>query len=454
MRSTITRGVAGLCVAAVVGLAGPAVASAANIAVLGDNSTDDFLTAQGHTTTLVTDAQVATPGFLSSFNELVITRDGSSFGGGLSPAAAAQVGAFAKRVVALNGDFADSLSNLGDPTDAAVGQIFANSANWASMGSGGVIGEFNGAVSLLGANADGFTPLGLLTGSAGPLTGDPSAFGSIDVAPAGTGHPVLTGVSLPVDPNSVEFGAQITGADSAQVLAKYTSNDNPAILARDLLAGCAPSVAADTPAGCWRMGEPSGTTMFDSSPNANNGTYLGGVALGAPGALSADPNTAATYDGINDTSRVPDSNTLDVGNSFSLEGWIKRSSTAKSQEMMNKGANGFQLVVMNAGSGNKVFLRKANVTTIAQSSTGVLADGQYHHIVATMNGAGTTAKIYVDGSDVTQAVAGGGVQVVQNTAFPLTFGGANSVPANYDEFAVYDNVLTAGQVLAHRAAGL
>jgi hypothetical protein len=40
------------------------------------------------------------------------------------------------------------------------------------------------------------------------------------------------------------------------------------------------AVLADTPAGYWRFGEPSGTVLTDSSPNLNNGTYLGGVALG------------------------------------------------------------------------------------------------------------------------------------------------------------------------------
>ena len=109
--------------------------------------------------------------------------------------------------------------------------------------------------------------------------------------------------------------------------------------------------------------------------NNNNGTYLGGVALGAIGIPGACPNTAATYDGVNDTGRVPDANSLDVGNSFTLEGWIKRSSTTKTHELFNKGTNGLQLVVMNAASLNRVLLRRAGVTAIAQSTVPVLADG-------------------------------------------------------------------------------
>lgn len=214
------------------------------------------------------------------------------------------------------------------------------------------------------------------------------------------------------------------------------------------------TVMAATPKGYWRFGEGSGTVQKDSSGNANDGTYLGGVALGQPGALVGDPDTASLYDGVNDTSRVPDANSLDVvTGGFSIEGWIKRTGDAKSQELMNKGGRGFQLSVMNAANGNKVFLRKANITTIAQSSVGIPADGAYHHIVATVNGPGSTAKIYVDGADVTQLLPAGNVQVIEDTAFPLTFGIAGGTAANFDEFAVYDQVLTPAEALAHYTAG-
>ena len=215
-------------------------------------------------------------------------------------------------------------------------------------------------------------------------------------------------------------------------------------------AGCAMSIPATVRVGCWRMGEPSGTAMLDSSGNANHGTYLGGVTLGQPGALVGDPNTAALYDGVNDFGRVPDSNTLDVGDSFTLEGWIKRSSTAKTHHLYNKGANGLHLVVMNQGAGSQVFLRKTNVTTIARSAGGVGA-GTWHHIVATKNGT-SSAKIYIDG--VLDTVAVSPAVTIANTAFPLTFGVADSTPAVYDEFALYDTALTAAEVAAHYNAGI
>jgi hypothetical protein len=189
--------------------------------------------------------------------------------------------------------------------------------------------------------------------------------------------------------------------------------------------------------------------MIDSSGNGNDGTYVGGVTLNQPGAVAGD--TAARYDGVNDIGRVPDDPTLDVGSSFTLEGWIKRSNATKTHTMFNKGDRGFQLVVMSSASGNQVWLRKTNITTIARSNVGVPAGG-YHHVAATMNGNGSTAHIYVDGVESTVILAP--TQSIQDTAFPLVFGSAASTPAVFDEFALYDDALSAADIAAHEALGI
>ena len=210
------------------------------------------------------------------------------------------------------------------------------------------------------------------------------------------------------------------------------------------------AVAADTPAGYWRFGEASGLTALDSSPNANNGTYLNGPLLGVPGALATGGNTAVRLDGVNDTVRVPDANTLDVGDTFSVEGWIKRSSTAQTHTMMIKG---FQVVVMNAASLNQVFVRKPNISTIARSNVGVPA-GSYQHIVVTKNGTGTSSvNIYINGVLV-PVVYVSAAQVIQDTNSFLIMGDGASTSADFDEFAVYDGVLSPARVAAHYAAGL
>ncbi|MEY2515987.1 MAG: hypothetical protein QOJ89_3345 [bacterium] len=201
--------------------------------------------------------------------------------------------------------------------------------------------------------------------------------------------------------------------------------------------------------GCWGFDEaPGSTTAVDASPSANDGTYLGLPVLGAPGVR----NTSVTMDGVNDYVRVLDSASLDVGDTFTLEGWIKRSSTTKAQELFNKGNGGFQLTVMSAANGNEVWLRKAGVTTIARSTLPVPADGAFHHVVVTKNGTGAgSTHIYVDGVEGTNLLMPG--QAILNTSSSMSFGGGASAPSNYDEFSIYDGVLTAAQVQARHSAG-
>jgi len=206
-------------------------ASASSIAVFGDNGTDNFLAANGHTVTLVSDAQLATPGFLNAFAVFYYTRDGASFGASLSAAAAANVIAFATgNAVALACDCADGI-----PGDATLERLTLNAVAFAAAAGGhGFVGEFNGAAAAMGSNSDGFSALGLFAGAAGPLGNNNGGSNLALVAdPAHAGHPLLSGVGLPYDPPSVEFGFLITGANSAQVIARWgSSTGNPAILAR------------------------------------------------------------------------------------------------------------------------------------------------------------------------------------------------------------------------------
>src|SRR6476619_7395162 len=97
-------------------------ARAGMIAVFGNNNTDEYLTSQGFTTVLVTGAQLSTAGFLDGFDAFLYTRDGSSFGTGLSAAAAANVRAYVGsvgNVVLLNGDFADGVGS-----DSYINQLY------------------------------------------------------------------------------------------------------------------------------------------------------------------------------------------------------------------------------------------------------------------------------------------------------------------------------------------
>ena len=83
------------------------------------------------------------------------------------------------------------------------------------------------------------------------------------------------------------------------------------------------AVLTDNPVSYWRLGESSGTTAADES-GANPGTYLNSPTLGAPSLLASDTaDTAVSFDGVNDTVKVPSSPSLELGSTLSLEAWIK-----------------------------------------------------------------------------------------------------------------------------------
>ena len=86
----------------------------------------------------------------------------------------------------------------------------------------------------------------------------------------------------------------------------------------------AQAVLDDKPIGYWRLGEATGPTAFDRSPNGLDGTYFGGVSPDQPGAILGDPDTSALFDGTTGYVKVPpDPSFNQIGNDLTIEAWIK-----------------------------------------------------------------------------------------------------------------------------------
>lgn len=199
--------------------------------------------------TLVTTAQLETVGFLTPFDTVIVSRNGSSFGTFLTALAAANVKAYVGAPGPLQGGVAlftnDAADNLlgaasGDPFDANIDRLFTNAAGFAAATHHGYIGEFNGAVIGVTSNASGATPLGLLAGSAGVLSGAGSQF-TYGVGPVGAGNPIDAGVTFPfTDSDGTPYLTRITGADAGNVVDIYTNsgiNGLPAVLANRQVIG-------------------------------------------------------------------------------------------------------------------------------------------------------------------------------------------------------------------------
>ncbi len=286
----------------------------------------------------------------------------------------------------------------------------------------------------------------LVTATVGgaPLTAPSAASSSVD-----TQVPVNT--EAPVNWGEAVVGSTVTGAPGA-----WAGND-PLTFSyqwqscQDRQYGA--TVLADSPAGYWRLGEASGAAV-DSSGNGNPGSYTGGVTRGVQGALmgSSDTNRGVRFDGINDYVSVQDDNTLDLGDSFTIEEWVRRNASGVKGQIVAKGANGYALRIE---MDDLVYLAKANVGDIAKSSVAIPTDGNYHHVVATKNGA--TTRIYVDGVDVTSSIVN---RTIANTATELHIGrfyngntGSNYLDGDLDDVAVYNAALTAARVKVHYDMG-
>ncbi|MCL5257677.1 MAG: LamG domain-containing protein [Patescibacteria group bacterium] len=173
------------------------------------------------------------------------------------------------------------------------------------------------------------------------------------------------------------------------------------------------------------LGETSGTTTFDSTANANNGTKVS----------ATDPNPsslgqidgAQSFNGVNDFIKIDNNANIDNITVITVSAWVKTNNTTSQAIWTSYGApHGYQL-----------WLQAGQVAMWSDSGTvnsGVfVADGQWHYIVGVFDG--TNVYIYVDG---TQRASGAGT-VTANTGNNQI--GNQCVGAGYTSCSLYMNGL-------------
>lgn len=224
-------------------------------------------------------------------------------------------------------------------------------------------------------------------------------------------------------------------------------------------------IGNDAPTHWWRLGEPSGsTTAFDVGLiRGTNGAYNGGVSLGQGGAPTHDPDTAATFDGVDDYVQLYPT-PLIAGTTYTVEMWLKiadRSAvtgwfTFFTQSTNNNTAANSQpwgIVTGNdLGDPGKVWWDTLQ-------STNRIDDGAWHHVALVSNAGAQT--LYIDGQpDVsgtaTSAGAGGNGVFI---GYPANAPGAVAVsrkfwPGSIDEVAIWTaTALSSARILEHNNAG-
>lgn len=217
--------------------------------------------------------------------------------------------------------------------------------------------------------------------------------------------------------------------------------------------GYMPMVLADNPCLYLRLGESAGATAAgDESANDNDGTYVGSPTLGVAGRITG--NTAVTLDGTSQYVTVPDAATLDVGDVFTVEAWIKRGSLGTTQTVLTKvGHFRFWFIAAGTFPADSFRLTTANGGPIVTSTVTVSDTTTWHHVVATKDG--PTVKLYLDGVDVTGTVTD---STLTNSTGAFQVGasvsGTSFWDGSIDEVAMYPTALSAARVLAHYEEGL
>jgi hypothetical protein len=235
------------------------------------------------------------------------------------------------------------------------------------------------------------------------------------------------------------------GTSAASNTASATTSAPPAA------ASYADTVAADGAVSHWRLGETAGATAADRR-GSNHDTYAGGVALGRPGLLAADPDAAIALDGVDGQVIVPAAPSLDLTTTFTIEAWIRPAALPK--------AGGWASVVTKQESYSLQFNGpKLEFTVIQarnrqrlQAPSGAVAVGATVHVVATYDG--STQRLYLDGVLVASRSFRGAATV---TANPLRLGSWDGrgefFNGSVDEVAVYGRALSAAQVANHASRG-
>lgn len=160
---------------------------------------------------------------------------------------------------------------------------------------------------------------------------------------------------------------------------------------------------------------------------------------------------ALSTDGVNDYVSVPHSATLNISGNFSIEYWIKTSSTDGGIVIGKDAYNcywsylsdlGYVSIAFYSGSVKELY----SVTTVN--------DGNWHHVVGVYNG--STLKIYIDGVEDNSGSFSGAVATSGNN---LYIGARNATPDDevamlLDEIRIYSKALSPTEVTTHYANGL
>ena len=209
------------------------------------------------------------------------------------------------------------------------------------------------------------------------------------------------------------------------------------------------AMASTTPTAHWRLGEATGTT----SANEAGGPVLnkvGAPTMGLAGLLTGDPNTAFDFPGA-DTDYFVTASTIDLPATWSLAAWIKPDSASGGIFLSNATVSGWYVRHLSSDI-TMSWLDSGAVQRTLATTTDAVPSGAVAFVVVTHDG--TTARIYVNGAEVTNS-ATWNTQDSVASLWRVGMFASGGIPfdGTVDEPALWSRALGASEIVSLYEAG-
>ncbi|MFA5932493.1 MAG: DUF2341 domain-containing protein [Microgenomates group bacterium] len=221
---------------------------------------------------------------------------------------------------------------------------------------------------------------------------------------------------------------------------------------------CVPgdTTSCAAPVGEWKMEEGTGQTTADTSSNGNTGTFgvNSGVSTDDPIWAKGKIGKATSFDGSNDYISVAHSSNLTPTGDYTLQAWIKTSSTNNHQPVIAKfnATNPYPGYILSIGdyasATGKVSLWVGDWASSYFNGNTSVNDGNWHHIVGVLNG--TAVRIYVDGKLDNSGTRSPSRANTQGLTIGTRYDNGGVLPwffnGSIDQVRVYNYARTAAQI--------
>lgn len=221
----------------------------------------------------------------------------------------------------------------------------------------------------------------------------------------------------------------------------------------------ATTVVQDGATNLWRLGEPQGATVTYDWAGTGDLTVPSAVRLGTAGAITGDPNTAATFQNSS-ASRLVSPDRIAGPNTFSIEAWIKGTGTGRIVGFGNNnsatGTSNSTDKLLYVDSGGRVTFGVNNGSRLTLRSPGRVDNGAWHHVVGTLGSGGM--QLFVDGvrvgnrTDVTSSQSFNGywrIGADTLSGWPSRPFLGDRYSGSVDDVAIYPTALSTATVLDH-----